>query len=154
MKFVKWIKRNLLSQQVLYVWFLFIMVLPCMVLSLTEPMSVWVRMAAVLLPLAGYGILFNLFRKPGYFLLICFALLLINGYQLVLVYLFSESVVSPDMFLNIVTTNAGESGELMRTIWPAVLLACILYFSATALGVYSVANKKKLPVSFVNKSLL
>lgn len=154
MKFVKWIKRNLLSQQVLYVWFLFIMVLPCMVLSLTEPMSVWVRMAAVLLPLAGYGILFNLFRKPGYFLLICFALLLINGYQLVLVYLFSESVVSPDMFLNIVTTNAGESGELMRTIWPAVLLACILYFSATALGIYSVVNKKKLPISFVKKSLL
>lgn len=153
MKLIKWIKDNLLKQQVLYGWFLFIMLLPCMVLALTEPMSVWVRMASVLLPLSAYAILFNLFRKPGYFLLISFVLLLINGYQLVLVYLFSESVVSPDMFLNIVTTNAGESGELMRTIWPAVLLACILYFSATAMGAYSIINKKKLPVKFVKKSL-
>lgn len=153
MKLIKWMKESLLRQQALYGWFLFIMLLPCMVLALTEPMSVWVRMASVLLPLAGYGVLFNLFRKPGYFLLISFVLLLINGYQLVLVYLFSESVVSPDMFLNIVTTNAGESGELMRTIWPAVLLACILYFSATAMGIYSVINKQKLPVKFVKRTV-
>lgn len=152
MRLMKWMKERILRQEILYGWFLFIMLLPCLVLALTEPMSVWVRMASVLLPLAAYTLLFNLFRKPGYFLLFSFILLLINGYQLVLVYLFSESVVSPDMFLNIVTTNAGESGELMRTIWPAVLLACLLYFSATAMGIYSVCNTKKLSVRFVKKT--
>ncbi|MEG1586740.1 MAG: sulfatase-like hydrolase/transferase [Bacteroidales bacterium] len=154
MKYVKWMKEKFLNQKFLYGWFLFIMLLPCMVLSWTEPMSLWVKMAAVFLPMAGYALLFNLFRKPGYFLLFSFILLLINGYQLVLVYLFSESVVSPDMFLNIVTTNAGESGELMRTIWPAVFLACLLYFSAVGLGIYSVINKQKLSFSFIRKTSL
>ncbi|MEG1617854.1 MAG: phosphoethanolamine transferase [Bacteroidales bacterium] len=147
-------QTRFLRQQTLYFWFIFIMLLPCMALALTEPMSVWVRIASVMLPMAVYVLLFNLFRKPGYFLIICFILLLINGYQLVLIYLFNESVVSPDMFLNIVTTDAGESGELMRTIWPAVLLACILYFSATALGIYSIINKRKLPVSFTKQSCI
>lgn len=154
MKFLIWMKTNLLRQKTLYFWFVFIMLLPALALSLTEPLSIWVRIAAVLLPAGCYMILFNLFRKPGYFLLISFILLLINGYQLVLIYLFSESVVSPDMFLNIMTTDAGESGELMRTIWPAVLLACILYFSATAMGIYSVINPQKLPRYFTKRTCI
>lgn len=154
MSLYKWVKNKLLKQENLYVWFLFITLLPCIVLALTEPLSPWVKAASVLIPFAVYGLLFNLFRKPGFFLMFCFILLLINGYQLVLLYLFSESVVSPDMFLNIVTTNAGESGELMRTIWPAVLMACLLYFSAMGLAVYSICNKKKLSWNFVRKSSL
>ena len=149
MKFFQWMKEGVKNQELLYYWFLFIVLLPSLVLSWTEPMSIWVKMASVFLPMGVYMILFNLFRKPGVFLLLCFVLLLINGYQLVLIYLFGESVVSPDMFLNIVTTDAGESGELMRTIWPAVLTACVLYFSAVALGVISVMNKRKLATEFV-----
>lgn len=151
---MNWIKKRLLKQENLYIWFLFVMLLPCFALAMTEPLSPWVKTASILIPAGIYGLLFNVFRKPGYFLLLCFILLLINGYQLVLLYLFSESVVSPDMFLNIVTTNSGESGELMRTIWPAVLLACLLYFSATGMAIYSVVNREKLNWQFIRKTCI
>jgi glucan phosphoethanolaminetransferase (alkaline phosphatase superfamily) len=130
------------------------MLLPSLVLAVTEPMTGWVRAASVLLPLAAYMMAFCLRRKPGLFLLLCFVLLLINGYQLVLIYLFSEAVISPDSFLNIVTTDSGESGELMRTIWPAVLAACVLYFGSTALAVISVIRKQTLSWQFVKRSCL
>ena len=153
-RLAQWIKETLLRQEVLYGWFVFVMMLPSLVLAMTEPMSVWVRIASVLLPLAAYLVAFCAFRKPGYFLLTCFVILLINGYQLVLIYLFSEAVISPDSFLNIVTTDGGESGELMRTIWPAVLLACVLYFSAMAMAVYSVCSHRRLSTSFIKNACL
>ena len=154
MKFLYFLKEKIFNQTVLYIWFMIIMILPCFVLAMTEPLSIWVRTASVFIPAAFFGLAFNLFRKPGYFIIISVILLLINGYQLVLIYLFSESVVSPDMFLNIVTSSSGESGELMRTIWPAVTIACVLYFSALLMGIFSIINKQKLSYYFIKRSCI
>ena len=129
------------SQYTLYILFLLLMILPCVALAMTEPLSLWVKMASVLLPLSLYMLLLNLFGKPGYIFVFLFFLQLINGYQLVLLYLFNEAVVSPDMFLTIVTSDSGESGELMGLIWPVVLLACVVYFSATVFAVISIFSK-------------
>ena len=108
MKFLKWVRKNFLKQENLFWWFLGLMLLPNLVLSFTEPVSVWVSIASFLIPMSIYIFLFNLFRKPGYFYIFCFLLLFVNGYQLVLIYLYNESVVSPDMFLNLATTDTGE----------------------------------------------
>lgn len=128
------------------------MILPCVALAMTEPLGLWVKMASVLLPLSIYMLLLNVFGKPGYIFVFLLFLQLINGYQLVLLYLFNESVVSPDMFLTIVTSDSGESGELMGLIWPVVLLACVVYFTAIMLGVISIFSKEKLSKSFSLKT--
>lgn len=144
MDFLLKLKQYRPSQYTLYILFLLLMILPCVALAMTEPLSLWVKMASVLLPLSLYMLLLNLFGKPGYIFVFLFFLQLINGYQLVLLYLFNEAVVSPDMFLTIVTSDSGESGELMGLIWPVVLLACVVYFSATVFAVISIFSKAKL----------
>ena len=152
MKFIKWMQKNFLKQETLYWWFLFTILLPSIVLSVTEPYSLWVSIASVFIPLGVYALLFNIFRKPGYFYLLNFILLFVHGYQLVLIYLYSESVISPDMFLNLATTDTGESKELMGTLWPAVLIAIIVYYTSAGLAFYSVKSKEKLSAAFIKRT--
>ena len=152
MKFIKWMQKNFLKQETLYWWFLFTILLPSIVLSVTEPYSLWVSIASVFIPLGVYALLFNIFRKPGYFYLLNFILLFVHGYQLVLIYLYSESVISPDMFLNLATTDTGESKELMGTLWPAVLIANIVYYNSARLAVYSIQAKEQLTASFIKRN--
>ena len=144
-------KKKMANQKSLYLLFLLLMMLPSLALSLTEPMNMWVKVASIMFPLAFFMLGLVVFRKPGYFFVFLFFVQLINGYQLVLLYLFNQAVVSPDMFLTIVTSDSGESGELMGLIWPIVLLACVVYFSATILAIYSVFSKNKLQISFVKR---
>ena len=132
------INRYIPNQKSLYLLFLLLMMLPSLALSLTEPMNRWVKVASIMFTLAFFMLGLVVFRKPGYVFVFLFFVKLINGYQLVLLYLFNQAVVSPDMFLTIVTSDSGESGELMGLIWPIVLLACVVYFSATILAIYSV----------------
>ena len=79
--------------------------------------------------------------------------LILGAFQLVLLYLFGNSIIAVDMFTNLVTTNAGEAGELLGSIWPAVAGVCILYIPLLILGVISVKNKEKLSRVFRIKTL-
>ena len=151
MEFWLKLKQYRPSQNSLYILFLLLMMLPSLALSLTEPMNLWVKIASIMFPLSFLMLGLVIFRKPGYFFVFLFFVQLINGYQLVLLYLFNQAVVSPDMFLTIFTSDSGESGELMGLIWPIVLLACIIYFSATVLGIISIFSKQKLTINFVKK---
>lgn len=40
------------------------------------------------------------------------------AFQIVLLYLFGNSIIATDMFTNLVTTNPGEAGELLSNIYP------------------------------------
>ncbi len=40
--------------------------------------------------------------------------LIFNAFQIVLFYLFGESVIAVDMFLNLATTNVTEASELLK----------------------------------------
>lgn len=153
MNLLKWGNRSSFSQPILYGSFFFLLLLPSLVLALSEPMSLWASIASVLFPAALYSSLLLLFRKPGYFLLFSTWLLIINIGQIVQLSIFGESVISPDMFLNMVTTNAGESGELLGTIWPIVVSASVFYLAGIGMGIYSLRSTEKLSVHFIRRAL-
>lgn len=109
-------------------WFFIILnMIPNCFLIFTEPLSGLGRIILILAPLGVYLIVFSLLKKAGLIQLILIPLLIFHAFQMVLFYLFGESVIAVDMFLNLPTTNASEAGELLNSLWPAIILVCVLY---------------------------
>ena len=59
-----------------------------------------------------------------------FLFLFFGAFQIVLLYLFGQSIIAVDMFLNLVTTNSSETLELLDNLTPAIIAVIILYVPA------------------------
>ena len=108
------------------------------------------RISNIILPLGIFWFLMTLCAKPGKMLYILFPFIFFNAFQIVLLYLFGESVIAVDMFLNLATTNSGESCELLNNLSPALLTIFLIYIPALALGVISIVNKNTLEKKFIH----
>jgi glucan phosphoethanolaminetransferase (alkaline phosphatase superfamily) len=129
--------KSLLQQKSIFFISVFSLMIPPMILSVTEPLFFTSRIASLLVPLGAYAFMLSIFRKPGYMTTALFPIMLLNAFQLVLLWLFGGSVVAPDMYTNMVISNSSEAGELLKNLWLPVLLVSLIYFSVLALGTYS-----------------
>ena len=68
--------------------------------------------------------------------------LIFNAFQIVLFYLFGESVIAVDMFLNLATTNVTEASELLNNLWPAIILVCVIYIPTIVIA--AIGCKKRV----------
>lgn len=84
---------------------LIVLLLPNIVLSITEPMTLMARICNILLPAGVYMMLLSLLRNPARSVWMLFLLIFLSAFQLVLLYLYGHSIIAVDMFLNLVTTN-------------------------------------------------
>lgn len=153
MKHFNIIRRLLESQQFIFWVTILVLIVPNCFLFFTEPLSFVTRIAYLALPLGFYLLWIILCPKPGWMIWGSLPFFILGAFQLVLLYLFGNSIIAVDMFTNLVTTNAGEAGELLGSIWPAVLGVCILYIPLLILGIISVRNKKYLSGGFRIKML-
>ena len=151
MKLFKNIKNWLENQEHLFYLFLFILIVPNIVLCFTEPLSFMAKVANVLLPFGCYYLLMTLSRNCGKMLWILFLFLFFGAFQIVLLYLFGQSIIAVDMFLNLVTTNSSEALELLDNLTPAIIAVIILYVPALILGTISIIRKRKLTVEFIRR---
>ncbi len=151
MKLFKNIKNWLENQEHLFYLFLFILIVPNMVLCFTEPLPFMAKVANVLLPFGCYYLLMTLSRNCGKMLWILFLFLFFGAFQIVLLYLFGQSIIAVDMFLNLVTTNSSEALELLDNLTPAIIAVIILYVPALILGTISIIRKRKLTVEFIRR---
>lgn len=71
------------------------------------------KVCNVLLPFAFYYLLMTLSRNCGKMFWILFLFIFFGAFQIVLLYLFGQSIIAVDMFLNLVTTNSSEAMELL-----------------------------------------
>lgn len=140
------------KQEHLYWLFVTVLLVPHLFLFYTEPMGWMVRIAFLLAPLGVYIALLGLFRKPGIMVWILFPLLFLGAFQLVLLYLFGESIIASDMFLNLFTTNSTEAMELLDKLAPSVVGVVVLYVPALALAVVSIRSSDTLGRRFRKKS--
>ena len=111
------------------------LILPVAILTYTEHNPFWVAVTALLLPLGFYTLLAALSRHSGAMVWWSFPFIFFSAFQVVLSYLFGNSVVAADMFLNLTTTNPGEAGELLANIYPSVIAVCVIYLPLLWLGV-------------------
>lgn len=139
---------NFVKEPKLLFWlFIVLNLVPNFCLLFTEPLSGLGKLILILVPLSIYMIVFSLFKRAGLMQLILLPVLILHAFQLVLFYLFGESVIAVDMFLNLPTTNASEAGELLGNIWPSIIIVCALYIPVIVLASIAVHHKvKRTPV--------
>ncbi len=103
------------------------LMIPNVILFFTEPYSGWSKAVLLTLPAGGYILWSVAFRRSGIAVWLSFPVIFFCALQIVLLYLFGNSVAATDMFINIVTTNPGEATELLSNIYPSVILVCVIY---------------------------
>ena len=104
-----------------------ILLLPNIGLSILDPMPVGAGVCNILLPGAVYMLLVTAFRNPARSVWLCFPLIFLSAFQLVLLYLYGHSIIAVDMFLNLVTTNTSEAAELLGSLFPAMVGVIIVF---------------------------
>lgn len=107
--------------------FLILLIIPNVILGFTERMPVIVATVNVVLPLAVYYLLLTLSPRLGRTIWLFFPVIFLGAFQIVLLWLYKRSVIAVDMFLNLVTTNPGEAGELLGNMLPSIIIVVVLY---------------------------
>ena len=132
----------------LYGYAVVALLLPNIALCFTERLSFWAGCVNVLLPLALYMWLFSIAKCPGKMVWWAFVFIFFAAFQLVLLYLFGTGVIAVDMFLNLVTTNAGEAMELLDNLAPAVVGVFVIYLPLLVLGIIHIRKKHQISAAF------
>ena len=126
----------------LTVYFFVALIIPNCVLANTEPYSVWTVEALILMPLGFYMMWSVALRRSGIMIWLAFPFIFLCAFQIVLLYLFGNSIIATDMFTNLVTTNPGEAGELLGNIYPSVVLVCVIYLPLLWLAAREIGHKR------------
>lgn len=134
------INRIAANHKILFYTFLGILMFTNTILLFTEPMNVPAKFAFILLPLGVQMFLLAAINRPGLIFLILLPKSILDAFQLVLIKLYGGSIIAVDMFLNVVTTNPSEAGELLSNIAPVIIFLLIIYIPAI---IFSVRSLKK-----------
>jgi len=126
----------------LTVYFFVALIIPNCVLANTEPYSVWTVEALILMPLGFYMMWSVALRRSGVMIWLAFPFIFFCAFQIVLLYLFCNSIIATDMFTNLLTTNPGEAGELLGNIYPSVVLVCVIYLPLLWLAAREIGHKR------------
>ena len=139
--------------KLLYIYATLALLLPNIVLCITERLSLWASATNIILPLGIYMLLMSLCKKTGKMIWICFIMIFFAAFQLVLLYLFGKGVIAVDMFLNLVTTNPGEAMELLDNLVPAVAGVFILYLPLLAIAAWQWAKGVRIDRQFQRRAM-
>ena len=147
--------NHFITNPILLFWF-FILVnlIPCILLVFTEPYSFLGKIILITFPLGMYLVIFSFLKNVGLLQLILIPQLIFNAFQMVLFYLFGESVIAVDMFLNLVTTSVSEASELLDNLWPAILLVCVIYIPTIVIAAIACKRKTHLVPIFRKKMVV
>lgn len=147
------INRLSVNHRQLYCLFVFVLMLVNTILLFTEKMSVTASLAFILLPLAIQMLLLAAVRRPGVMFLFLIPKIIIDAFQLVLLKLYGGSVIAVDMWLNLVTTNPTEAGELLWNIAPIMLFLICFYIPPIIFAIKSLKNKEAIASGFRRRAL-
>lgn len=129
-----------------FIWFYpLLLIIPNIALDFTESYSVLAKISNVLFPLGIYCVVMSLWKNAGRTAaLILFFALFYGAFQVVLLFLYGESIIAIDMLLNVATTNVEEASELLVNLASAVVTICVLYIPSLIWGIV-LAVKKIFP---------
>lgn len=136
------LKHFMQSPRQLFWYFTLVNLIPCILLVFTEPYSFIGKIVLITFPLGLYFLIFSLLKNVGLMQIFLIPQLILNAFQIVLFYLFGESVIATDMFLNLATTNVTEASELLDNLWPAIVVVCVIYIPTIVIA--GIACKRKI----------
>ncbi len=119
------------------VWFVpLLLLVPNIALGITEiQYSSLERAVNLLVPAGVYLMFFASSRRTGAVTLWFLPVMVLCAFQIVLLFLYGESIIAIDMFLNVLTTNYHEATELLRNLTTAIIVVCALYLPPLVVAV-------------------
>lgn len=124
-------------------------------------MSVWTSMpwpafvANIAAPLGAYLLLMAWSANAGRTAVLMLPFSVLAAFQVVLLALYLDgSVIAVDMFLNVVTTNSSEAGELLGNLAGPVALVLLLYLPPLEAGIAAWARRERTPIRLRRHCLL
>ncbi len=148
-------KRNSIGYlSFLMVWIILSCLIPNILLSITENLSVMQRITNIVLPAGVYWLLMSISRNVGRSGLWMFIFSFFAGFQIVLLYIYGRSVIAVDMLLNMVTTNVGEATELLDAMLPILIVVFVVYLTPLVMSVIACIRKFRLPAKTVRRNRL
>lgn len=143
--------KSAISPDTLLWLFPLVLCVPNVVLDITEYSHAAAKTTNLLLPAGVYMLLMGLSRNVGRSVLLFFPLMIYAAFQIVLLYLYGESIIAVDMFLNVVTTNVGEATELLGNLAIAIITVVLLYLPPLIWAVVLVCRSKRASENAVKK---
>ena len=138
-----------MKQKLTYLLYLLILILPNVILAVTEHLSPAGRIANIIVPLTTYWLVLTLSRKTGRTMIILFPVLFLGAFQMVLTYLYGRGPIAVDMWLNLVTTNAGEVNELLSQLLPAIVWVVVIYIPTLTIAAMQWAKHQTIDDAFI-----
>lgn len=137
------IKKNRKALALL-VWFVFTAMIPNIVLAFTEHYCGWSILAGLLMPIGFYMVATSVIRRTGVPVLLLIWVMILCAFQIVLLYLFGNSIIATDMFTNLLTTNPGEASELLSNIAPAIAIVVVIYGPTLLYAIYTAHKRYRI----------
>ena len=142
-----------MKQKLIFFLYLTVLILPNLILCVTETMPLVGKMALVLLPLGLYWTVLPMFFRLSRTFWWMFPILFLGAFNIVLSYLFGKGVIAVDMWLNLTTSSPAEMGEMLSQIYPAVVAVVVIYLPTLAYAAYDVYRKTVIPVRFIKHQM-
>lgn len=128
------------------------LIVPNIVLDITENLyPPTIKAANILLPLGIYILLLSVWKKNGWMSLFMIPIMVLCAFQIVLLYLYGQSIIAIDMFLNVATTNSREVGELLKNLKEAILIVVVLYTPFIVAAIYLIIKKKYINTTVMKR---
>ena len=122
-----------------------VLIVPNVALAITEQWTLLAKAAGVVLPLGLYCLMASATRRVGAITLWSVPLMVYCAFQIVLLFLYGESIIAIDMFTNVLTTNPGEVGELLGNLLDAIICVCVIYLPLIAEGITLTVRHARTP---------
>lgn len=132
------------ARTVLWV-FPLLLIVPNLILCHTESMPWSAAIANVALPLGIYYLLMAWSPKAGRSILLFLPVIFFAAFQMVLLWLYGQSIIGVDMFLNMMTTNSGEVAELLDNLAAPLAIVFVLYVLPLIWAVVAIIKKRRIP---------
>lgn len=142
--------RNM-KQKLTFILYLVVLILPNIILCVTESMPITGKLALVLLPLGIYWMVLTLAFRMSKTLWCLFPVLFLGAFNIVLSYLFGKGVIAVDMWLNLTTSSPDEMGEMLSQIYPAVVAVVVIYVPTLLYAAYDIYKKTSLTKRFMKR---
>lgn len=139
--------RNIFRHNVcalMAVYYLVLLMVPNVLLCITEQYDALVSLVNIVMPLGLYLIILSFFRSIGKALLTMILFSALAAFQIVLLFLYGRSIIAVDMFLNVVTTNYSEATELLLNLGNAIVVVVIMYLPPLVWAVYDIVRRRRI----------
>lgn len=97
----------------------------------------------ILVPAGAYLCIMALWRRTGITTLCLIPIMVLCSFQIVLLFLYGESIIAIDMFLNVLTTNVSEASELLLNLASAIIAVLIIYLPLVGIAIAAILRKSR-----------